>query len=628
MNRKRKFLAIALACAMLMGTAATTAAIPGSETPFDITVSAAEITQSGSCGENVTYTLDKEGTLTISGTGEMEDYYYADSPFWDNYDIKKVIIEDGVTRIGDYAFSSCSALESITIPDSMTSIGRGAFDNCSSLTSITIPESVTNIEESVLNFCTSLAEIKVDDNNTAYSSKDGVLFDKNKETIIRFPEGNTCTDYTIPDSVTSIGEYAFYCTSLTDITIPDSVTSIGRGAFNGTPWYDNQPDGVVYAGKVAYGYSGYMEPDDTEITLKDDTVGIAEDAFYGCSSITSISIPDSVTNIGDGAFLYCTSLSEIKTDNNNTEYSSQDGVLFDKNKEKLIFYPIGNKRTEYIIPDGVTNIGHSAFSSCSALESITIPDSMTSIGYGAFYSCSSLSSISIPDSVTSIGNYAFSGCTSLTSITLPDSVTSIAYCAFSGCSALESITLPDSVTSIGDYAFISCSALESITIPDSVTSIGYGAFSGCSALTSITIPDGVKSIGARAFDSCTSLTDITIPDSVTSIEDFALGYSYDGQSFNKQPGFTIKGYEGSEAERYANDNGFRFRALGDEFTPGDVNGDGNADIADALFVARADAGLATLTDAQKQAADVNGDGNADIADALFIARVDAGLAKL
>ena len=170
--------------------------------------------------------------------------------------------------------------------------------------------------------------------------------------------------------------------------------------------------------------------------------------------------------------------------------------------------------------------------------------------------------------------------------------------------------------------------IETVIIEDGVTTIGDCAFGGCEVLTNINIPDSVTSIGLYAFYNCTSLTSITIPDSVTGIEDRALGYNWDSDSWEdvKQPGFTIYGYTGTEAERYAKDNGFKFIPLSvPVFTLGDVTGDGSVDIADSLFVARADAGLATLTEEQKKAADVNKDGSADIADALMIARYDAQL---
>ena len=217
---------------------------------------------------------------------------------------------------------------------------------------------------------------------------------------------------------------------------------------------------------------------------------IDNDAFRGCTSLTSITIPNSVTSIGDGAFRCCSSLTSIN------------------------------------IPDGVTSIGSSAFEGCSSLTSINIPDGVTSIGSSAFEGCSSLTSINIPDGVTSIGNGTFDHCSSLTSINIPDIVKSIGDGAFRCCSSLTSINIPDGVTSIGDDAFRFCSSLTSINIPDGVTSIGNDAFSYCNSLTSINIPDGVTSIGNDAFTACESLTSINIPDGVTSIGNDAFSYCY------------------------------------------------------------------------------------------------------
>jgi len=274
--------------------------------------------------------------------------------------------------------------------------------------------------------------------------------------------------------------------------------------------------------------------------------------------ITSVVIPAGVTTIGDWAFSGCENLTAITVNEQNTAYTSVDGVLFNKAKTTLIKYPAGKQGQKYTIPNSVTSIERNAFSYCTSLTSVTIPNSVISIGDGAFYSCRSLASITIPDSVTSIGRSAFDSCKGLTSITIPNSVTSIERDAFSFCRSLASITIPNSVTSIGDGAFYSCRSLASITIPNSVTSIGELAFYSCSSLTVITvneqntayasvdgvlfnkakttlimypqgkqgqnytIPNGVKQIGDYAFDSRISLISVTIPVGVTFIGDFAF----------------------------------------------------------------------------------------------------------
>ena len=229
---------------------------------------------------------------------------------------------------------------------------------------------------------------------------------------------------TIPNSVTNIGDHAFYnCTSLTSITIPDSVIRIGGSAFYNTAWYNNQPNGLVYVGKFAYGYKGACPE---TIIIKDGTLGIACYAFEACDSLKSITMPDSVIRIGDHAFIYCTSLTSIT------------------------------------IGESVTSIGSYSFYNCDSLTSITIPDSVTSIGSYSFYDCDSLTSITIPDSVTSIGAYAFEYCDSLTSVTIGDGVTSIKYSEFSYCTSLTSITIGNNLTSIGIDTFYGCDSLKTV----------------------------------------------------------------------------------------------------------------------------------------------------------------------
>ncbi len=576
----------------------------------------AKAASSGTCGENLTWTLDDKGVLTISGIGDMNNYIFSysissSSVPWFSYrtNIKIVVIENGVTSIGSSAFYNCESLTSITIPDnvksiganafyntgyfndssnwennvlyignhlirasiagayqikngtrtiavrafsdctsltsviisnSVTSIGDEAFSGCTSLTSVTIGDSVTNIGDDAFSGCTRLSSITVDSNNEYYSSIDGVLFNKDKTELVRYPFNKAYTYNMIPDSVTSIGNYAFAGCAYTTITLPDNITSIGKGAFSVCSSLTSItiPNSVTSIGDKAFHSCRSL----TSITIGNGVTSIGDEAFVYCTSLTSITIPDGVTSIGAGAFRYCESLTSVTIGNSVTSIGSS------------AFYGC-TSLTSIVIPDSVTSIGDEAFYDCDHLASITIGDNVKSIGANAFYSCTSLISITIPDSVTSIGYRAFFYCTSLSYITISDNVTSIGDEAFYSCTSLTSITIPDSITNIGVDAFIYCKSLTSITvdsanenyssidgvlfnktqtelirypagktnttyiIPYSVTSIGTCAFNYCSNLTSITIPYGVTSIGVAAFELCDSLTSIIIPDSVTNIDE-------------------------------------------------------------------------------------------------------------
>ena len=405
------------------------------------TALAADIVDSGTCGaegdgSNLTWTLDSDGVLTISGTGAMKEYDPYKAPWYGSSSrVKSAVIAEGVTSIGGKAFLDCTSLTSVTIPDSVTSIGKQAFMYCTSLTGVTIPDSVTSIGSSAFSYCKSLTSVTIPNSVTSIGGQ-------------TFMGCSSLTSVTIPNSVTSIGGCAFMdCSSLTSVTIPNSVTSIGEYAF--------------------YNCSSL-----TSVTIPNSVTSIGEYAFYNCTSLTSVAIPDSVTSIGDDAFSNCKSLTSVTIPDSVTSIG------------EYAFYNC-RSLTSVTIPDSVTSIGESSFYKCTSLTSVTIPDSVTSIGYKAFGSCESLTSVTIPDSVTSIGDGAFSCCTSLTSVTIPNSVTSIGDSAFYDCTSLTSVTIPNSVTIIGVAAFSCCTSLTSVTIPDSVTIIGGSAFFDCDNLTDV-----------------------------------------------------------------------------------------------------------------------------------------------
>ena len=544
------------------------------------TALAVDIVDSGTCGakgSNLTWTLDSEGVLTISGSGDMHGYGSSDAPWYGSRSrVKSAVIAEGVTSIGESAFENCRSLTSVTIPNSVTSIGWSAFFYCKSLTSVTIPDSVTSVGAYAFLGCTSLTSVTIPNSVTSIG---GCAFD----------ECWSLTSVTIPDSVTSIGDSAFAsCTSLTSVTIPDSVTSIGGGAF---AWCTSLT-GIW----VTEGNSHYSSDASGVLFSKDKTTLVQYPGAFA-----AYAIPDSVTSIGAGAFGGCTSLTSVT------------------------------------IPDSVTSIGGIAFGNCKSLTSVTIPDSVTSIGGGAFQGCISLTSVTIPDSVTSIGDGAFASCTSLTDVYYAGSeaqwkaisisstenddlltanihynyvshthsykaVVTAPTCTEKGytthtCACGDSYvdtytdalghawnngkvtkeptetetgvktftctrcgeTKTEVIPATGVVASGTCGAegdgsnltwtldsegvltisgsggmhdydgpssppwyrsrsmVKSAVIADGVTSIGEWAFFGCGSLTSVTIPNSVTSIGRYAFYYCTSLTSVTIPDSVTSI---------------------------------------------------------------------------------------------------------------
>lgn len=492
-----------------------------------VSAAAADAPTSGTCGENLTWTLDGEGTLRIAGEGAMEDYGWPGGLPWrdSQSEIKAVVIESGVTTIGSHAFDTCRNLTSVTFNGSsqLTTIGKDAFYQCRSLTGITLPESVTSIGASAFYQCTALTSI------------------------------------TIPEGVTAIDERTFYnCSSLASINIPEGVTAIGEDAFSGC----SSLTSVTFTGSsqlTTIGESAFYRCSSlTGIALPESVTSIGGEAFRACENLTKINIPESVTSIGKSAFSYCESLTDVFITNIDAWCRIDFGdapMGYAKN-----IWLNGSKITSVTVPAGITDLNYT-FAGFKDLIQVVLPESVTAIGEDAFGGCRNLTSVTFAENskLTTIGDNAFSGCTSLTGITIPDGVTTIGDNAFSSCSSLTSITIPEGVTTIGSRAFYYCDSLAdvyitnleawcrinftdsqatpmcyakniylngekivSVTVPGGITEVKAYTFFGFKDLIQVTIPEGVTAIGERAFDGCRSLPDIILPTSVTTIGDYAF----------------------------------------------------------------------------------------------------------
>ena len=441
-----------------------------------------------------------------------------------------------------------AAFESITIPDSVETIGESALNNIYGLKTVVLGKGVKYLDITMFAYCSQLERITVSAENPYYCDLDGVVYNKDKNTLVVYPlaKGNS---YTVPATVTNIDLlnnpiYAFLNYSFTEdskqfvtvdgVTYNADKTKILSCSKEKTGDYV-MPDSVTEIAEYAFNECAKLET----VKISNGVTSIAYATFADCSALSQIELPSNLVTLADYAFAGCSQLSEVSLPKSVMEIGS---CAFAQSGLKQVAIPEGieeiqagtfsgcRKLTNITIPSSVTHVGSAAFSGCTNLADITLPTRITHIGGGAFAYCKSLTNIGIPDSVTQISSGAFSYCTGLTSVTLSANITKIDSLIFEGCTSLTSIIIPDKVTFIDFGAFRDCTSLKEVVFKNPQIEIGEGAFSGC-ALKKLSLPKGsgttdatkpllsnsVTRIGYRSFAGCSDLSEIDIPETVMSI---------------------------------------------------------------------------------------------------------------
>lgn len=413
-----------------------------------------QLINSGTCGENLTWTLSDDGILTISGTGEMTNWgwpTYTIAP-WNAKNVRVVNIEEGVTSIGNYAFSRSSSLISVNISDSVTNIGAYAFNGCINLISVIIPKSVISIEKNAFCECTNLISVNLPEGLTSIGQW-------------AFWRCNNLADINLPDSVTSIGEDAFYeCKSLTHINIPASLTNIEYQVFSGCSNLESVefPERLESIGVRAFSGCSSLR----SVNISSGVNEINGGAFEYCTSLKSINLPDSVFDIKEWAFAGCSSLKEINVSPDNAYYSSKDGVLFNKEQTRLLTYPAGKEEKFYSIPEGVTDLENGSFDGSSNLVSLNFSKEVQSTGWKVFWGCMKLEEITVDfDSqyYSSEDGVLFNKDKTIL-VKYPDGKKDTIY------------SVPNEVTKIGGASFAQCPNLTKLKLGKNVICIDEDAF--------------------------------------------------------------------------------------------------------------------------------------------------------
>lgn len=550
----------------------------------------------GQCGDNLTWTLSR-GVLTVSGTGPMWDFYDELTPGWLVHarKITSIVIEDGVTTVGAVAFQFYtkpgeSLVTDVRLPEGLTSIGEYAFSTCSNLTELDIPDSVISVESGALSECYGLADengfVIFRDELYCYAGSSARVTIPAYITAISgsaFVNCENLTEVILPSGLNTIRDHAFYkCTNLSSVALPEGLTSIQYDAFE---------------------FCRSLE----RIELPESLLFIGSAAFCGCESLTEAAVYNPETVINNTAFLDCGNLTLYGFSSSTADTYAQGheipfvpldgecgdgltwtlirgtlrvsgtGPMWDFNDDDPAWIIHSGRITSVVLEEGVKSVGDYAFyflpMGTSLIIDVSLPASLDSIGDYAFAGCSSLTALDIPYSVRFMGSGALYRCDGLADgngfilfrntlygytgssahVTVPAGVTEISGSAFKDCLFLEEITLPSGLNNIREYAFDNCACLASITLPQSLTAIQRYAFCWCTGLESVTIPGNVIFVGPSAFTHCTALTEAVIlnPDAVIGLN-----------AFGDCPGLSVCGMLPSTAKTYAEGHSIPFTAIG------------------------------------------------------------------
>ena len=432
--------------------------------------------------------------------------------------MSNVVMEEGITSIGEFAFSECPNIVAISFPQTLKNIGDYAFYKSKTPNCIMLPQKMTTIGDYAFSDASALSEIRIPDSVEKIGTK---AFDDGVAAKIYYRFGVICENLFngqlvkriyVDNDIYRIGDGAFSnCDNLVDLSLPDTISIVGNDCFSSSSnivltirTVDGEIDGNVFRGKIPgiktihldnSNIGDYAFADNVgieKVTISEASEGftiisIGNHAFEGCVGLTDLVLPASVNSLGSHAFYGCTSLASVN------------------------------------IPSGITQINPYTFYNCSSLVEVTLPQTVLSIGEYAFYGCSDMTEINIPSEIKTIPNYAFYGCSSLVMVSIPNAVTNIGDYAFYGCLAMHSVSMSNQCISIGNYAFYNCKTLILTAFPDSLKSIGNYAFASCSKLTDISIGDSIEILGEGAFYNCTELCIVKLGKGITILPQQVFG---------------------------------------------------------------------------------------------------------